>query len=210
LHVTPFGHLENRTQRQQVAVLRPGDPSAKHLRNPLRRGGTNPDEDRTCGRVGSDSRRLTCTRTRLVPYSAHERGHSAGCRSNLPAGRALPMPWPFGDRWIGIGDRHCGLAVRCPNRGIFPICFEHRFADPYSAPVHRFSPTDGRYAQLMVSACRAIGQRLSKGGLCRRHLGGAHSGTLPLTNDVTNGNYFWVRIILGRSRHPIQTNQKNP
>ena len=46
---------------------------------------------------------------------------------------------------------------------------------------------DGPYAQLMVSACRAIGPRLSKGGLCRRHLGGANSGTLPLTNDVTNG-----------------------
>ena len=40
LDVTPFSHLENRTQRQQVAVLRPGDPSGKHLRNPLRRGGT--------------------------------------------------------------------------------------------------------------------------------------------------------------------------
>ena len=33
----------------------------------------------------------------------------------------------------------------------------------------------------MVSACRAIGQRLSKGGHSRRHLGGAHSYTLPLT-----------------------------
>ena len=32
----------------------------------------------------------------------------------------------------------------------------------------------------MVSACRAIGQRLSKGGHSRRHLGGAHSYTLPL------------------------------
>ena len=35
-----------------------------------------------------------------------------------------------------------GFSVHCPNRGIFPICFEHRFADPYSAPVHRFGPRE--------------------------------------------------------------------
>ena len=83
-----------------------------------------------------------------------------------------------------------GFSVHCPRRGIFPICFEHRFADPYSASVHRFSPTDGRYAQLMVSACRAIGQRLSKGGLCRRHLGGGTQGTLPLRAPLAP-RAFW-------------------
>jgi hypothetical protein len=67
----------------------------------------------------------------------------------------------------------------------------HAFRD-----VRGHTANDGPCAQLMVSACRAIGQRLSEGGLCRRHLGGAHSGTLPLTNDVTNGNHFWVRIIM--------------
>ena len=67
----------------------------------------------------------------------------------------------------------------------------HAFRD-----VRGHTANDGPCAQLMVSACRAIGPRLSKGGLCRRHLGGAHSGTLPLTNDVTNGNHFWVRIIM--------------
>ena len=43
----------------------------------------------------------------------------------------------------------------------------HAFRD-----VRGHTANDGPCAQLMVSACRAIGPRLSKGGLCRRHLGG--------------------------------------
>ena len=47
----------------------------------------------------------------------------------------------------------------------------------------------------MVSACRAIGQRLSKGGHSRRHLGGAHSYTLPLTTCLQRRHE--MQLLLG-------------
>jgi hypothetical protein len=65
------------------------------------------------------------------------------------------------------------------------LCEQHVFRKPtildQNSQIFRgvrvHTAKDGPYAQLMVSACRAIGQRLSKGGQSRRHLGGADSET---------------------------------
>ena len=69
---------------------------------------------------------------------------------------------------------------------------------------------NGPYAQLMVSACRAIGWRLSKGGSLRRYLPRPRQRHLYLDQDVTNGNHFLGAFIYVASRLPILINQKRP
>ena len=73
-------------------------------------------------------------------------------------------------------------------------------------------PAMGQTTGVMVSACRDIGQRLPKGGHSRRHLGGAHTYTLPLRTcwQRRHEGNFWVRIILGAKPPPHSNKPKEP
>ena len=62
---------------------------------------------------------------------------------------------------------------------------------------------NGPYAQLMVSACRAIGWRLSKGGSLRRYLPRPRQRHLYLDQDVTNGNHFLGALYMWQAGYPF-------
>jgi hypothetical protein len=102
------------------------------------------------------------------------------------------------------------FSVRCPSS---TFSENQTILDQNSHMVRQVSlqaANNGPYAQLMVSACRAIGWRLSKGGSLRRYLPRPRQRHLYLDQDVTNGNHFLGAFIYVASRLPILINQKRP
>ena len=163
LDVTPFSHLENRTQRQQVAVLRPGDPSGKHLRNPLRRGGTiAASRKETIASQGGDGVVVGTVRHEryVLPEDWGLRPSIHATKSNLS-----PQHTPYRKN-SSKGEKIAGNPV--------PLCAAHAEVSSQSAsniglrtPTPRLSIVSAPESAVECPSCVSIGRskRLNEGGV---------------------------------------------